>query len=354
MAFFPASGVLRDVSLSFIVTAIFLTVEFLVLLLYQWLKSPRQLDDIRFVWSIFMVALIAQLFSYIMSDFYALSWEREFWIKLGYISTISGITVFTFVAERKLLRTRFFFTCIGPAGVILTLLLPHSILKYFSYTIFYPIYSVFFVMLFYRLREKIENPLRKQVNLFTLGFLSFLGGYSLTADIVVQLSGGLSYLFGSFLMTVSIIAVNFSVLKMPSFGELDWDTKIKEIYLISNTGAPLLYIDFESGVSTIGPDQALTAAVISALSLGLKSTGKNRKVKVVDQGDVKFLFGYANNATLVLAVTEDLQIIRRKIDEFVESFNMLFDEVFETWDGNINVFKPAEALAVSIFTKSKY
>jgi len=36
----------------------------------------------------------------------------------------------------------------------------------------------------------------------------------------------------------AIIVVNFAVLSMPSFGELDWDAKVKEIYLISFTGVP--------------------------------------------------------------------------------------------------------------------
>ncbi len=73
--------------------------------------------------------------------------------------------------------------------------------------------------------------------MFVAGFILFLSGYTLTSDPFVQPSGGLSYLVGSVLMT-AIIVVNFAVLSMPSFGELDWDAKVKEIYLISFTGVP--------------------------------------------------------------------------------------------------------------------
>ncbi|MBS7288458.1 MAG: hypothetical protein KIH01_06860 [Candidatus Freyarchaeota archaeon] len=351
MVFFPASGIVRDVSLSLVAAAIFLSGEFLVMLLYQWVKSPRQLDDIRFTWSILTLSTIILLASYIVSDFYVPSWEREFWIKVGYISILSGITMFAFTAERKLLRTRWFFTSIGPVGIALTLLLPHTFLKYASYFFLFPTYSVFFILVFRHLHKRAEHPLRKQVKFFVAGFIFFLGGTLLAADEPVLLSGGLSYIVGSIMMIGGISTVNFVVLRMPSLGELDWRSKIKELYLISHTGVPLLYIDFESGISAVGPDQALTAAVISALSLGLKSVGKDGRVKVVDQGGLKFLFGYAENITLALAVTENLTIIRQKIDEFLKEFSILYGEILKTWDGNISVFKPAVALAMNIFAE---
>ncbi|MEM4445882.1 MAG: hypothetical protein QW461_01050 [Candidatus Jordarchaeales archaeon] len=62
VAFFPDSGVIRDVSLSLVVATIFLLAEFLALLLYQWFKSPRRLDDIRFVWSILVVSFVVLFF----------------------------------------------------------------------------------------------------------------------------------------------------------------------------------------------------------------------------------------------------------------------------------------------------
>lgn len=353
MVFFPDSGVIRDASLSLVVATIFLLAEFLVLLLYQWVKSPRRLDDIRFVWSILVASFIILLFSFIVSDFYAPSWEREFWVKIGYISALFGITVLAFVAERKLLRTHHFFTLIGIVGVFLTLLLPHTFLKYAAYTLLFPAYSIFFILLFYRLYERAEDPLKKHVSFFISGFVLFVSGFILTADAPVQFSRGLSYVVGSLLMITGISAVNFMVLRMPPFGELDWQDKIEELYLISHTGAPLLYIDFKSGVSTVGPNQALTAAVISALSLGLRGAGKDGKIRMVDQGKLKFLFGYAKNAILVLAVTEDLNIIRRKIDEFMNEFSTLYGEILESWDGNISVFRPAEALAKNIFIKKR-
>ncbi|GEM_PF-3471819 len=352
MAFFPASGLIRDLSLSLMVAAILFSAEFLILLLYEWAKSLRRIDDARFAWSIFMAALIAQLSSFIISDFYAPSWEREFWLKMGYFSILSGLTGFTSIVERKILPTRGVFTLIGPVGILIILIFPHFIFKYVSYFFFYPAYSVFFILLFRSLQGKAGELLSMQINLFVAGFILFLSGYALTSDLFVQLSGGLSYLVGSVLMTASIIAVNFAVLRMPSFGELDWDAKVKELYLISSTGVPLLYVNFETGTSTVDPDQALTAAVLSALSLGLKRTGKGGRVRVVDQGNLKFLFGYAGNATLVVVATEDLYIIRRRIDEFMQTFATLYGEILEAWDGNISVFRPAEALARSIFTRT--
>jgi len=351
LAFFPASGIVRDVSLSLVAAAIFLSGEFLVMLLYQWVKSPRQLDDIRLIWSIFTLSIMLLLASYVASDFYVPSWEREFWIKIGYISILSGITVFAFTAERKLLRTRWLFTSIGPTGIALTLLLPHTFLRYVSYLFLSPIYSIFFILVLQHLQKKAEHPLRKQVKIFAVGFIFFLGGILLTADDIVRASGGLSYIAGSLMMIGGISTVNFVMLRIPSFGELDWRSKIKELYLISHTGAPLLYIDFESKINTVGPDQALTAAVLSALSLGFKSAGKDGKVKVVDQGNLKFIFGYTKNIILVLAVTEDLVIIRQKIDEFLREFSSLYSQILEAWDGNISVFKPAVALAMKIFAQ---
>jgi len=60
-----------------------------------------------------MAALIVQLSSFIISDFYVPSWEREFWLKMGYFSMLSGLTGFTSIVERKILLTHGVFTSLG-------------------------------------------------------------------------------------------------------------------------------------------------------------------------------------------------------------------------------------------------
>jgi len=43
--FSPASGLIRNLSLSLMVAAILFSAEFLILLLYEWAKSLRRIDD---------------------------------------------------------------------------------------------------------------------------------------------------------------------------------------------------------------------------------------------------------------------------------------------------------------------
>ena len=148
MVIFTEYSVLRDIALTIMVIAIVFSIEFSLFYLIDWYKTPvRKFNDMRFAWSFFLMSMAFNFGFFIVSDFYASGTEREFWIKLGYIALLVGLSIFSNIQERALpWNTHNFFGIMGLISIVISILFPHTILKYIAPFVFTPLFlSLFFI-----------------------------------------------------------------------------------------------------------------------------------------------------------------------------------------------------------------
>lgn len=355
MAVFEEYSLIRDIALSFMVVTIFFALQFAIYFLREWLRTPnRKFNDLRFAWSFFLVSVAFNMSFFIMSDFYTSGEERVFWIRLGYIAITAGLAIFSNIQERALpWNTHNFFGIIGLIGVMFSFFLPHEILKYLAFFILTPIYIVLFAIFARIIIKRSVGILRVFAFLFILGFgISFLG-YGLEIDFAVEAFGPISYTIGTIHLAVGVVIMSFSIMNLPSFGELDWQRKIQDIYLIHSNGTVLAHVTttaHERKDSSMSESEKRAGGAIIGIKALLKEvTSREGTVEAIDHGDVKLLFGHTDYADLIVVSSEDLMIIRHKIENFIKEFTILYKGILKDSVEDVRIFRPVEGLIKRIF-----
>jgi len=355
MAVFEEFGILRDIALSFIVVAVVFSVEFALYFFREWHHSKnRTFNDLRFAWSIFLISMALNMSFFIMSDFYSSGEERLMWIKFGYVALFMGLTVFSNIQERALpWNTHGFFTILGISGIIGSLIIPHDILKYIAPFFYTPLFISLFAVFSAFILKRSSGVLRFYSFLLILGFAISITGYGLTIDIAVESIGVISYTIGAIFMVIGVVIMSFSVMNIPSFGELDWNKKIRNIILLSPDGHVLIHLTNRNAVVKTDDKSEKSFsgdALKGIINLIQEVTMDKDTVDVIDHGDVKINLLTGSSFELIVITTEMLQVVRKKMEEFTTKFENLYKDVLNEYSmDNLSMFKPAEAMMKQIF-----
>ena len=151
-----------------------------------------------------------------------------------------------------------------------------------------------------------------------------------------------------------MIGASLSIGAIPPIEELGWDKKIKEIYLIHESGMPLFHIDVtKSADVSLESEEVLKSGAITSINMILKTITKSKKkIQTIDQGDLKLLFGHKGSLVLVIVAEEDLRILHYKIKQFFRDFMAVYGSI-PTRIYSRKIFLPARALALKIFTRKE-
>ncbi|MGQ4833745.1 MAG: hypothetical protein ACP6IS_07605 [Candidatus Asgardarchaeia archaeon] len=352
------SQIIRDFTLG--LTAIFIgfMIQFAALFFYEWLKEgDNNLKDSRFLWSIFLIFLVIHHFAFLVADFYQEIPDRQFWLDIGYISVFLGVSTFILIQEEALnLRTKGLLAISNTVALVILVALPRE----FQVIIVVPLVIVYTALFLFFIRAimRISSPVDKAYfSLFILGVVLYIAGGIATSDISISVFGSKGYVIGIFFTLIGGYIANLALYSLPSFNDIGWERTIKEIYVLYASGIPLLHVKVIDGefIATEAQDEiVLAAGVLSALKSALKIITRSKKeTAMVDQGDIKIIFGVKDKITIVVLAERDSPMIHRKANEFLAMFTNIYkDEIIE-WKGDLSVFKPAYNLLRTIFFSKK-
>jgi len=150
-----------------------------------------------------------------------------------------------------------------------------------------------------------------------------------------------------------IASVILSQLKetLPSKEELEWKNSLLHIYVISKTGLPIYDQDLsELRLNQQKPDETLLSGALVAISALLKEiSSKKSPLKVVRQEGFSILIEEGEKVLVAFISTQELKIIRKKIQDFLEDFEILFEDLLNLEIANINAFLPAKTIVRKYF-----
>ena len=354
MVFYNIHNMTRDISLSVLVVIIFISLQFVISYLYQWYKSPyRRFSDFKFTWSVFLMSVIVNIFFHTLGDFYSFGQARSTLISIGAALLLAGLAVFTLAQEFAISSLyRYAFSAIGFISAIFIVFRPFPEIAYLSYIVIAFLYSGIFILFSVYVWKRSIGPFRIHSVSFILGLIAGIIGYLFIQETVVSIFGYVIYPIGAFLILVGIVVASLSIGAIPPIEELGWDKKIKEIYLIHESGMPLFHIDFTKKEDlSLYSSEVLKSGAITSINMILKAiTRSKKKIQTIDQGDLKLLFGHKGSLILVVVSEEDLRILHYKIKQFFKEFLAIYGTI-PTKVYNRKIFLPARALALRIFTK---
>ncbi len=343
-------------SLSFLVLFVAFNLQFAILFLRKWLKSPfRSISDSRFLWAILLIAFAAQEFFFLISDFIIATTNAfSIFIIAGYISVAIGIIIFIYIQENVLpMNTHRILTVISAVSLAVLMVLPRDLQMYLAVALVIFFGGVFALFSRYILRVTTGRD-KKLFFTFILGIVFIALGELLTAQLAYQINV-ITYPIGAFFLFLGSLAANYSLFELPSFLELDWLRQIQAIYVSFISGIPIIHAKVENGkIKRLEEtdETMITTGILSALKSALKRVTESKQItSFVDQGDVKIIFGTNEQLLVAVVTTRNTPIIHEKIVAFLNQVNLLFGKRLEKWGGDPTQLEPIYDLLVGVFTE---
>jgi len=319
------------------------------LLYREWYKNQyRKIVDIKFAWATFLLGMVFNRGAFIQSDFYyTIEPYNTVFTKLGYVGLILALSAFFFAIELILpYRTRNAFFITGLMHVILAIMFPRAWLDYVAISIAFVTLAGVVLFLNYTMKNTSGN-VRKSIEIILAGFLIGYFGFIFSSDMAYNLVGIVPYLLGEGGLVVGLAIFGIGAIYSPALGELDWRQQLVELYIIQQGGLLVYHYEFER---TSELDQVLTAAGISGVqSLFQEITQSELGLNVVSVGKFEILFSHSSSFTSVLITKAPYNILVDKIEEFTNTFELMFGSIIQNFEGNLREFSSAEELVKSVF-----
>ncbi len=135
---------------------------------------------------------------------------------------------------------------------------------------------------------------------------------------------------------------------LPSKSEREWKKKIHDLIIISSGGLPIFHHQFQQGAIQV--DSSLASGALTGIEGILSEITRERGfVKIIKQEDFCIMLEHGKSVTLALLADEELPILRKMMQIFLEEFQAFFGELIEMWEGDVIVFSPTERIIQKVF-----
>ena len=344
----------------FVITGFEISLIFL-LRFFKQEKTLRNLQDLGY-FSLFAGISMMSLF-YIIADYYAsttmvspfMIWEigseRALFLNFGYLTMIVG-TFFLLLCIEKynvILLRKYLFTVIFLICAILFLILffiDIRITQPVTYFFWTGVLS-FFTSYLIKFIRKLQS---KGLYLFC-GLALMLFGFLFTTDATARVLGLEGRFIGVILQLISVVLLSYFFLTLPPFSEFDWEEKLEALFLINNAGICLYYKVFAERKDLM--DENLISAAIASINIMLRKLSETEERRegfsVIKKKGENVILYQGEFVSGVLYTSEELNIPKLVLKDFVEKFETLYHNILIDWDGLTDIFKPAEIIADDLF-----
>jgi hypothetical protein len=153
-----------------------------------------------------------------------------------------------------------------------------------------------------------------------------------------------------FRILYAVAAILFYI-SFTRFFELQWPTKIRDLYLcLDGSGICLFHHSFKP------KEVEMSASLVGGFITGLTSliqeiTQTDKHLKVVNVEDIQIILEYGNHKVIGILMTEGyFPVLPRKLKQLITQFEAQFQEKLTQFSGAVHQFEPTKALVKEIFT----
>jgi hypothetical protein len=130
-----------------------------------------------------------------------------------------------------------------------------------------------------------------------------------------------------------------------------WERKINRLYIIHAKDGVAIY---DRALTKKAMDSQLVSAALMGITGMIRElTSSQKKLKAIDHMDKKVIFEYGNNVIGAILADTDLPVIRKKLKEFIDLFEIKYQAQLLGFSGDIAMFKNIDKLTNTIFPFSQ-
>ncbi len=291
----------------------------------------------------FVICGTARIFYYIW-DF--INPDMMFWVfgaTLGIASTIFII----FAIEKEIIHmTKFAYTFF-------------AIIMFIIFLFPFPLETLFWIQtiisaflgplaLLYSLViiKRSSGEVRNLAIIFFLGILLWIAGNFCRGQFLRSMEWIFFIAAPLLLISANLILLYFSVKQVI---ELGWPTKIHYFFLFYSDKGINLYAHSFTGKISI--DGELIAGSISGITGILQEITKSeRRLKLIDQDDIKIMLEYGSYVTGALITEENFKNLRKKVQSVVKLFELQYGDQLKQFIGLVDEFEGIQHLVEDVFS----
>ncbi len=371
LAEFPISGNLREVLLTieWIFSFIIFEMGLIFLLRYRHQKKEiRNYQEMGFSSLFFGYSLMYMW--YIISDYYSSDqivspfffWPRGsmrfIFLNCGYFTIMIGAFFFIYFIEKNqilLFRKHFFSIIFFIISITFAIffLIDITITQFITY-LFWPWFVIFLLVYLTNFARKVKN--REKLFMAFLkvvpGFGLLVIGFLFTTDFLIDLFGLIIRLYGAIFQLISLGLIALFFFGLPPFSEFNWQDNIEEIYIIASSGIPLYHKSF-LGTHEDHQEDLLVSGAITSVNIMLKELirPETEGISVIKKRE-KTVITYAGEGVAgVIFCTEEFNMIKLFLKDFVEKFELLYSQILKAWDGDLTIFLSVDNMVNELIKK---
>jgi hypothetical protein len=143
-------------------------------------------------------------------------------------------------------------------------------------------------------------------------------------------------LINFFLIVSLFLLVNSKEFTNPK--EQKWPDNLLRLYVIHESGLLLYDYTFSEAEKDIVDSDLISGGFIGLIGMLEEITKEAQRLRIIDHGGKKILFGYNSNKSLIIAlvITDELRVIRHKLDYFIQDIEEQYP-VEHDMGGGVNV-----------------
>ncbi|MHA1784440.1 MAG: hypothetical protein ACTSVY_16780 [Candidatus Helarchaeota archaeon] len=180
-----------------------------------------------------------------------------------------------------------------------------------------------------------------------IGIVLFIGGAS-SVRIVEYLPMFLNFLiFFNSIEIAGLFCIIYGVLGLPKLSEFNWKMKLIDLYIIKTEGICLFEYSFKIDVEI--DKHLISGGITSMVNFIKEMTKSEKKLSTIKQGEKNIIVEYGNRVIVAILAEEDLEIMHLKAQQLIKEFEIFFKDILDSWNGELEFFKPAKVLIEKIF-----
>lgn len=217
--------------------------------------------------------------------------------------------------------------------------------------------AVAYITLYLRLLLRISNHAREvkiPISEFFIGGIIIIVGYALNSDFTLGQFGVWIRVIGDLIVIVGLNLFMYGLKSLPDLGEFDWKQRIRALLIINRKDGVCLFSRF---FNTTQEDSAsrevLIAGALSSVQTVLKELSGKDTIESVQLSDKALIFDTHTSFIGVIIADAPFRSLQYRLLQFTREFEMIFQDILQNWDGNVNIFLPADVMADKIFMPSQ-
>lgn len=285
---------------------------------------------------------------------------------------IIGMVIFNVLTEHSLIqltgymkRAKFKYIFSTFSVVSFFVLIALRFLEFISKGVFYVFEAVFLLILSIAYLKQFNSlyEVRRQKLAFWYFVGLFIGGMSnfLQNPLFIKTIGEWTYLLNSFIVLVGAFMQTWAWNRIPPLTELNWRLGLKQLVVIDKKSSVTLFQHgfikekqlAEFDITSTRKEElnaALTGSAIGGVASLLKELLKSEQsLNIIDHGDLTLYFNHSTYFTHVLITGLKSNEYSYRLSRFSAEFSKEFDNIVDSWEGDIESFNSAKNLVRNIF-----